>query len=278
MWLLTKRRPDHTTLATFRRDPRASRREVCRALTLLCTQRDLFGGELVAIDGRQLRAVNAKGRNCTNAKLAKVIAPIDARVAGDLTALEAADEQGEAGTPGGARAAALQTTIEALRGRRRRYEDLQAALERRGHAQRSLTDPDRRAMKGGNGGGTAVGDNVQTAVEAQHQLLVACDVTHDPTDRDGLSPLAVDAKAGLGGPFAAVAEVGSDHGQEVKQCLQAGMTPYLARPITAAKQQLGLCSNDDCTYEAATDTYRCPAGERRSVRVDTVERGRHMRD
>jgi hypothetical protein len=61
-------------------------------------------------------------------------------------------------------------------------------VERRGHDQLWLTDPDRRAMQGGTGGGTAVGSNVQTAVDAKHTLLVACEVTHDPTDRDGLGP------------------------------------------------------------------------------------------
>jgi hypothetical protein len=106
---------------------------------------------------------------------------------------------------------------------------------------------------------------------------VACDVTNDPTDRAWLSPLAVAAKEVLGGPFDAVAEVGYYHGQEVKQCLQAGMTPYIARPITSANQKRGLFSTDDFTYEAATDTDRCPAGERLSCRFDTVERGRHMR-
>jgi hypothetical protein len=61
-------------------------------------------------------------------------------------------------------------------------------VARRGQDQLSLTDPDRRAMKGGNGGGTAVCYHVQTAVEAKHTLLVACEVTNDPTDRDWLGP------------------------------------------------------------------------------------------
>ena len=254
MWLLKKLRPDHQTIANVRRDHLNPRREVCRALTLWCNQLDLFGGELVAIAGRKFRAVNAQGRNFPKATLAKVIAPIDERVAGDLTELEAADDQDEAGTPGGARAADLQPKIEVLRGRRRRDEDLQAELERSGQDQLSLTDPDSRAMKGGNGGGTAVCYNVQTAVAAKHNLIVACDVTNDPTDRDWLSPLAVEAKKVLGGPFAAVADVGYDHGQEVKHCLHEGMTPSIARPITSAHQKLGLFSTDAFTYEAATDT------------------------
>ena len=277
LWRLKQLRPDHHTLAHVRRDHLEPRRDVCRALTLLGQQLDRFGGELVAIDGSQCRAVNAKGRHFTKATLEKVIAQIAARVAGSLTELEAADDHDAAGTPGGARAAELQTKIAALRGRRLRYEDLQAALEGSGHDQRSLTDPESRAMQGGNGGGTAVCSTVQTAVEAKHTRSVACEVTNDPTDRDWLSPFAVEATAVLGGPFEAVADVGDDHGHDVKPCRQAGMTPSIARPITSANQQLGRFSQDDVTDEAATDTDGCPAGEVLSDRVATVELGRHMR-
>jgi transposase len=274
---LHKLRPAHNTSAHFRRDPLHPRREVCRALTLSCQPLALCGGELVAIAGRQFRAVNAKGRNFTQANREQVIAQLAERVAGYLQALAAADDQDEAGTPGGARAADLPTKVEALRGRRVRSEDLPAAWERRGQDQPSLTAPDRRAMKGGSGGGPAVGENVQTAVEATHNLSVACAVTHAPPDRAGRSPLAVEAQEVLGAPFAAVAEVGYSPGQGVKQCLQAGLTPSIARPITSANQQLGLFSTDDVPDEAATDTSCGPAGERLGCRFDTVELGRHMR-
>jgi hypothetical protein len=50
---------------------------------------------------------------------------------------------------------------------------------------------------------------VQTAVDAPHKLLVAGEVTNEPGDRDGLRPLALQAKAGLDGGFDAVADVGS---------------------------------------------------------------------
>jgi hypothetical protein len=278
MWLRKKLRPAHQTLANVRRDPLESRRDVWRTLTRLCKQLDLFGGELVVIDGSQFRAVNATGRHVTTATLAQLMARIEARVAGSLNALEAADAQDEAGTPGGARAADLQTKIAARRGRRLRDKDLQAKLERRGHDQLSLTAPDRRSMQGGHGGGTAVCDHVQTAVEANHNRIVAGEVANDPTDRDGLSPVALEAKAVLGGACEAVADVSDDHGQEVQPCLHVGMTPSLARPIPSANQTLGLFSTDDCTSEAAADTDGCPAGEVRSWRCATIERGRHIRD
>ena len=39
-------------------------------------------------------------------------------------------------------------------------------------------------MQRGTGRGTEVCDNVQTAVDATPTLMVACEVTNDPGDRD----------------------------------------------------------------------------------------------
>ena len=132
-------------------------------------------------------------------------------------------------------------------------------------------------MKHGKGRGTEVCYTAQTAVDSKHQLLIANDVTNDLGDRDWLSPMALQAQEVLGCPFDAVADVGYYHGEEVKTCLEAGLTPYVARPITSANQKLGLFSKDDFTYEGATDTYQCPAGERLTFRLATVALGQPSR-
>jgi hypothetical protein len=89
--------------------------------------------------------------------------------------------------------------------------------------------------------------------------------------------MALQAKAVLEHPFEVVADVGYYHGDEVKACLEAGITPYVARPLTSANKKLGLVSKDDFRYEGATDTYQCPAGVRLTFRFDTVEQGQHIR-
>ena len=109
-------------------------------------------------------------------------------------------------------------------------------------------------MQLGKGRGTEVCSNVQTAVDRKPKRMIANDVTNDPGDHAWLSPMALQAKAVLGCPCDAVAEVGYDHGEEGKTCLEAGITPYVARPITSANQKLGLFSKDDFTYDGATDT------------------------
>jgi hypothetical protein len=79
------------------------------------------------------------------------------------------------------------------------------------------------------------GVNCHEAVDSKHKLIIAHDVTNDPGDRDWLSPMALQAKEVLGCTFDAVADVGYYHGEEVKTCLAAGITPYVPRPITSAK-------------------------------------------
>ena len=133
-------------------------------------------------------------------------------------------------------------------------------------------------MQRGQGRGTEVCDTVQTAVDRQPKRMRAHDVTNDTGDRAWLRPLALQAKAILGGTCDAVAEVGSDHGAAVKTCLAAGLPPDVARPLTSANPKRGRFSPDAFTDEGASATSQCPAGEQLTCRFATVEQGRPLRD
>jgi hypothetical protein len=95
----------------------------------------------------------------------------------------------------------------------------------------SLTDPDARAM-GTSGKGTAiVGYNVQTAVDAQHHLIVAHDVTNVGHDRDQLSNMAGRAKAAMGvEALDVLADRGYFKGEEVLAC-----EPWALRPTSPSR-------------------------------------------
>src|SRR5271166_5135350 len=73
IWLLRHLKPDFQTIADFRRDNRNAFRHVFRQFVLLCRQLDLFGRELLAVDGTRIKAVNNKDRNFTRASLAEFI-------------------------------------------------------------------------------------------------------------------------------------------------------------------------------------------------------------
>jgi len=275
MWLLRRLTPDFKTIADFRRDHPQALKGVGREFILLCRRLDLFGGELLAIDGSKFRAVNARDRSYTPARLATLQRDIDRTIARYLRELERQD-QVEAGTQAPS-ANALRAKIATLRQRRARYETLQQELAASGETARSLTDPDSRPML--SGGRIEVCYNVQTAVDAQHKLIVADDVTNAAGDRDQLSPMARAAQAVLGGATpVVVADQGYYHGTEIKRCLDAGLIPLVPRPLTSANEARGLFTKDDFVYDPAADGYRCPAGEFLTYRSTTVELGRTIKN
>lgn len=275
MWLLRRLTPDFKTIADFRRDHARALKGVCREFILLCRQLDLFGGELLAIDGSKFRAVNARERSYTPARLTKLQRDIDRTIARYLRELERQDTA-EAGTEAPS-AVALQEKIATLQQRRDRYDTLRQELAASGETALSLTDADSRPMM--SGGRIEVCYNVQTAVDAKHKLIVAEDVTNAAGDRDQLSPMATAAQGVLPGAApVVVADQGYYHGAEIKACLEAGLTPLVPRPLTSANEARGLFTKDDFVYNADVDAYRCPAGELLTYRSTTLELGRTIKN
>jgi transposase len=93
MWLLKKLTPDYKTIADFRAVHPEAIKAVCREFTELCKTLDLFGGELVAIDGSKFRAVNSRKRNFTPASLKKRLSEIKQRIDAYLRELDRADAE-----------------------------------------------------------------------------------------------------------------------------------------------------------------------------------------
>src|SRR5690349_10120011 len=144
IWLLRHLKPDFKTIADLRRDNRQAFRSVFRQFVLLCRQLDLFGRELLAVDGTRLKAVNNKGRNFTRASLTMFIRLADAKLDDYLQRLDTGDAS-EA-TTSGMRVKNLPEEIAALGERRERCQAMLEELDRTGESQISLTDPDSRAM------------------------------------------------------------------------------------------------------------------------------------
>ena len=68
IWLLRRLRPNFKTIADFRRENREAFRQVFRDFVKVCRSLELFGRELIAVDGTRIKAVNSRDRNFTGAK------------------------------------------------------------------------------------------------------------------------------------------------------------------------------------------------------------------
>jgi len=276
MWLTGKLAPDFKTIANLRRDNRKAIQEVCRAFTHFCRDLDLFSRDLVAIDGSKFKAVNSRQRNFTDRKLQQAIKDIDKKIEAYLDELDANDaEEPEEPTLS---AEQLKEKIQKLRERMKKAKGLQRHMEEAGESQISLTDPDARSMPIGGGRVTDVGYNVQVAVDPKHKLIVEHEVTNAVTERGLLSKMALRAKEALGvDRLEVLTDMGYYDGQQVKACLEAGITPYIPKANTSANTQLGLFGKEDFRYDPENDCYGCPAGEQLTFRFQSTEQGRERR-
>jgi Transposase DDE domain len=84
-------KPDFKTIADFRNDNHAASKKVFREFVILCRRLDLFGRELLAVDGTRIKAVNNKDRNFTTGSLQKFIAAADKKLEDYLSRLDAGD-------------------------------------------------------------------------------------------------------------------------------------------------------------------------------------------
>ena len=271
LWLLRTLKPDFKTIADFRRNNRAAFRAVFRQFVLLCRRLDLYGRELLAVDGTRIKAVNNKDRNFTRSSLREFIRRADEWLEDYLKRLDEGDVE-DGATGGGARTKNLAEKIAALNEKRGRYQAMLAQLDRTGEDQISLTDPDSRAMAAHTKVG--VGYNVQVAVDAKNKLIVEQAVTNQVVDMGLLTETSEPAREILGvETIDVVADRGYFKIEDIEACEQAGCVPHVAKPQRGSSVREGLFRKDEFRYDAGLDAYVCPAGKL----LTPIRRGR-MRD
>jgi transposase len=262
LWLLRRLSPDHKTIANFRKDNPEPLRAVFREFTRLCKQLNLFGAELVGIDGSKFRAVNGKERNYSASRLTKRLQWIEEKINKYLRALQQTDAA-EDKAPN-LTAAELQGKIDALQERQQKYEGLQQQLAESEEQQISLTDPEARLMKGRQG--QHVSYNVQIAVDDKHKLVADFAVSNEENDVNCLAAMAQSAKQELGVEQLKVcADRGYYNTAQIKECEEAQIAVYMERP--RPKQAAEIFPLSQFAYDASKDVYECPAGKRLSFRV-----------
>jgi transposase len=280
IWLTGRLAPDFKTIADFRRDNGPAIRKVCTRFVALCRDLHLLDGNAVAIDGSKFKAVNQREKNFTKDRLAKRIAAIESTIDRYLKELDRADrEQEVTGVPVPAtKVARLTQGIATLKAKLGRLSAIEARMIASGETQISLTDPDARAMTSQSHSAYTVGYNVQSAVDIEHHLIVAHEVTNVGIDKGQLGSIAGKAREALGAEtIKAVADRGYFKSEEIMACEEAGIEVYVPRPLTSNARAEGRYDRRDFVYDAKSDTYVCPAGERLTYRMTTEEASKLLR-
>jgi transposase len=258
IWLLNKLKPDFKTIADFRKDNKKALKKVFRDFTRLCDEWELFGKELIAIDGSKFRACNAKKNNYNTKKLERHLKYLDEKIEGYLKELddhdqiESPDRKPDAKT--------IKERIQQLRDRREKYQQYQSKLKQSGENEISTTDPDSRLMANNNN--VEVSYNVQTTVDAKHKLIADFKVTQKPNDLGELDNMAMRAKKLFGNKtFEALADKGYYKAKDLKKCTENGITVYITKQTYANHTKDPAFYADQFKYDPTKNVYLCPTGK-----------------
>jgi len=93
VWLMAGLRPDHKTIAEFRRNHKAALKQVLRHCARLCIKLDLIAGNVLFVDGTKIRANASRYRSHDRAWYEKKLADLDRRIEQLLQDCEAIDRR-----------------------------------------------------------------------------------------------------------------------------------------------------------------------------------------
>jgi len=275
MWLTGRLAPDHKTIADFRRNNGAAICAACAQFIVICRQIGLFQRALAVVDGSKFKGVNARDRNFTRGKVKKRLGRLNDAVAGYLASLDAADR--EENVNRAASCERLRGKLALVAAQVQKLKAMEAAVEAAPDHQVSLTDPDTRLMVTGDRLAGVVGYNVQTAVETEHHLIIAHEVTNHVGDRGQLPDMAAKAKDALGfDEIDVIADMGYFRGPDLLTCRDMGIHALVPKPDTSNARAAGRYGKEDFLYLPDQDAYRCPAGQLLTRRFESVEGGLAM--
>ena len=276
MWLLGRLAPDHKTIGLPQRHGLALRR-VCARFVELCREMGLLATASVAIDGSKFKAVNNRDKNFTRAKVERRRAQLEESVARYLSQLDTADRQEPTETLA-AKVMRLNEKLTKLKEELGKLAVCEKQMLASPDQQISLTDPDSRSMATSGRGSGVVGYNVQVAVDTDHHLIIAHEVTNTGSDRAQLANIASRAKDVLGvDKLEAVADRGYYSSEEILACDKAGIAVTLPKPMTSGLEARGRFGKQDFVYLGDEDAYRCPAGEKLNYHYTNEEAGQQLR-
>jgi len=216
--------PDFRTISEFRKRHLGALSGLFVQVLGLCRKAGLVKLGHVALDGTKIKANASKHKAMSYGRMEGAEEKLAAEVAGWMkkaAAQDAAEDRQHGDRRGDElpdwvankerrlakireAKAALEAEAQAAAGGQGEGEDSEVAAKRgrkrqppsgvpKDNAQRNFTDPESRIMKTKDG--FIQGYNAQAAVDAEHQIIVSCDLTNQGTDSAQLLPLIDQIKA-----------------------------------------------------------------------------------
>ncbi len=254
IWLMGGLKPDHKTIAEFRRCHKPALKKILRQCAGMCLKLDLIAGNVLFVDGTKIRANGGRNQTHDRAYYDKLLTKIDERIEQLLVDCETADRSEE----GAASYIAMNKELTKARNLKERIKEV---LDYSKKEQVNQTDPDCALMHSVQGSHTSY--NVQSVVDDKHGLIVHVEAVEDPNDARQFARQIDQANELLESPCqVACADAGYSDVAELEKIDQQGIQVIVPSQRQALHGEEGPFSKSHFIYDRDQDCYLCPEGHR----------------
>lgn len=256
IWLIGGLKPDHKTIANFRRNNKDAIRKVLKQCVKICIDLELIEGNTLFVDGSAMRANASIKETWTGKKCQKELGRADERIEEILRECEQKDEN-ESGT--------LVKLAEELKDKEVLKERVKAILDKIKKEDRKHingTDEDCVQVKGRQG--THAGYNGQIVVDEKNGLIINSEAVNESTDRKQFSRQVKQANEVLEKKCEVAC---ADAGYTDTEILKKTVDEDIQVIVPSQKQALHQCGSEDpfgkdkFNYNERSNHYICPDGK-----------------
>lgn len=256
IWLAGGLKPDHKTIARYRRKNKKAFKKVLKQCVQLCIKLKVIAGHTLFVDGTKIRANAGINRTQTPDRCREMLEKIDHRIDKLLSECEQIDqrENGQGSLVKLHKDLADQETLKS------KIQATLEVMEKEGLERLNTTDPDCVRIHGRQG--SHAGYNGQIVVDEAHGLIVHSDVVNENNDLQQFANQVEQSHQNLGSPCKnACADAGFYNGDELEKIDQQGINVIVPTnqqasgksPEAFDKSNFRFCPEEDC--------YVCPAGK-----------------
>ncbi len=268
IWLMGGLKPDHKTIAEFRRRHKPSLKKILRQCAGMCLKLDLIAGNVLFVDGTKIRANAGRDRTRDRSYYEKLLAKIDKRIEELLVDCETADRTEE----GACSYVRMNQELVKSRNLKDRIKEVLASSEKK---QINQTDPDCNLMHSVQGSHTSY--NVQSVVDDEHGLIVQAEAVGETNDARQFARQIDQANELLGSPCkAACADAGYSDVTELEKIDRQGIQVIVPSQRQALHEEESPFSKSHFSYDREGDFYLCPEGHRLAYSFTSKRKGKRQ--
>ena len=257
IWLMGGLKPDHKTIAEFRRHNKKSLHKVLHQSVRMCIELKLIAGNVFFVDGTKIRANAGRDRIHDRFYYEKLLANLDSRIKQLLADCENTDRTEE----GTSSYVTMDKELAKSQTLKERIKAVLTSFESSDRKQLNQTDPDCAIMHSIQGSHASY--NVQSVVDDEHGLIVQTEATSDTNDAHQFAHQINQANEMIETPCkVACADAGYSDTAAMEKIDEQGISVIVPSQRQALHEPESPFSKSHFTYDREQNCYICPEGHR----------------